>query len=45
MACEQLLGLFIILLLWRCCRMLLGGTSGYGGAPVGMEGIREGREL
>lgn len=36
----QLLGLFMIFLLWRCCRMLVGGTSGYGGAPVGTERMR-----
>lgn len=45
MVCVQLLGLFMIFLLWRCCRMLVGGISGYGGAPVGMERMREVREL
>ena len=45
MVCVQLLGLFMIFLLWRYCRTLVGGTSGYGGAPVGMERMRVVRKL
>lgn len=43
MVCVQLLGLFMVFPLCRCCKMLAGGTSGYGGAPVDRKSMRVAR--